>query len=866
MQPSAQSRAAQVVEFANRPIAEVRITGLKDVKELLVRNQIRSVKGTPYDPKAVEADIVRITHLGRFASVQVKVTPKDDNTVILTFDLSEQLVLADVRVVGNKRFTDQEILGYLGTTGWMPGKVLLRAGDGVDPPVQDEQTKKLIVRDHLINQSADRIKRAYEDAGYFQVDVTFDADALRERNLLTFQIREGPLASIHSIKFEGNKVFSDGELNSEIKSETYLLIFRKGHLSREVIDGDVARLRTYYRNHGYLECEVGRRVDISPDEKDAIVTFLINEGPLYTVGSIRVGKWEMDKDGRPVLTDSKLLFPQAQILENLGLKVGDVYSSNRERRSREAVRDLYGKLGHIEMRLRKRDGTEGLDRIYFEREPKVEVVVGISEGKQHFAGNIDVRGNTLTKDDVILREIRGMEPGRPFDRSGIDFTERRLRESPYFDQASITLLGSPDDDIRDVLIEVKEVDRPGTISFGAAVSSDTGLIGAVDLVQKNFDISDWPDDASEMFTGQAFRGAGQYFSITLQPGAEYNNFAIRFREPYLFETPLFLDARLRYFNRQREDFDEGRAGGFLSVGKYFGDIWRAQVDFRYELINIGSVDLFAPVDVAAVAGGSAISGLGFSITRDTTNSRIFPTQGNTLNIGIERVGAVGGDFNFTRLGVEFHQYWKVDEDFFGRPTVLALRAQAGYIIENNEAPIFERHFAGGHRSFRGFDFRGVGPRGIISNITPPRTGDDPVGGDWLFLLGLEYNFPVYEELLRGVVFIDTGTVQKDFGLNEYRVSIGMGIRVKIPFLGNAPLAFDIAFPLLKQEGDEIRFFSFDLALPFYAAGGGWGWSPRSPGPMNLVPPAARASPSLNPSPRLLGPDLGEFANPQADSE
>jgi outer membrane protein insertion porin family len=92
--------------------------------------------------------------------------------------------------------------------------------------------------------------------------------------------------------------------------------------------------------------------------------------------------------------------------------------------------------------------------------------------------------------------------------------------------------------------------------------------------------------------------------------------------------------------------------------------------------------------------------------------------------------------------------------------------------------------------------------------------DDPVGGDFLFLAGLEYNVPIYQDVLRGVVFIDSGTVQERLELSDYRVSIGTGIRLKVPFLGTAPFAFDFAIPLAAQDDDEKRIFSFDIAIPF----------------------------------------------------
>ena len=784
------------VDLTSRPISEVKTAGLKKVDETLVRNQIRAVKGTPYDPKIVEEDIRRITFLGRFKSVTAQVMPQPDGSVVLTFVLEEQPILADVRVAGNKQFSDQQILGYTGSNGWVPGFVVLRSGDGAD--------------EFLIERGLQKIKSEYDKAGYFQAEVTIDKEALKDSSLLIFRVREGPLVAVRDIRFEGNKTYTEGELGGQIKSETYAFIFRKGHLSREVLDADVARLRDFYRDRGYLEAEVGRRIDISTDERDAVVVFIIDEGPLYTVASIAVRKWVV-KEGRQTLTDDPLLFPKEQMLEKIDLKIGDVYSADRVRKTRATISDLYGKLGHIDMRIRKADGTDGIDRIFHEKAPKVDVIIGIFEAKPHFVGKIEIRGNELTKDNVILREIR-IEPGRRFDKKGIEITETRLRESPIIDAATVTIQGDPEDEVRDVLVDIVENPRPGTLSFGAALSSDSGVLGAIDLVQRNFDIADWPEDINEMISGQAFRGAGQLFSLTLQPGNEFSTYSVRFREPYFLETPFFFDLRGSFISREREDWDETRFGAALSFGQYFGDVWRAQVTPRIQNVTIEDIDPDAPVDVFEVEGPNQVSGLGFSVTRDTTNSRLFPTDGSLLELGIEQVGALGGDFTFTRLTAEYRKFWKVDEDFFGRATVVSLRVEAGYILQEDEAPVFERFYAGGHKSFRGFEFRGVGPRGIRNDTG--QLGDDPVGGDWMFLAGLEYNWPIFQDVIRGVVFMDTGTVQDDIGFDQYRVSVGTGVRIKIPFLGQAPFAFDIAIPLIQEEGDEKQFFSFDIALPF----------------------------------------------------
>lgn len=755
----------QAVDVAHRPVNEVRIEGLDQVDERLVRNQIRVEPGDPYDPDAVSRDIQNLTRLGRFFSVRARVDPKPDNTVDLVYVVEEQPLLSDVQVVGNLAFTDQELLEV----------VMLRSGDPRDP--------------FLIDRGRDEITRMYHDAGYFLADALVDEDTLDETGILIYRVREGPRVRVRQIRFEGNRVFPDGVLRSEIGSETYLPILRAGTLSQEQVDVDVASIREHYRQHGYLDVRVGRRIELSDDQQDAGVTVVIDEGEQYTVSEISV--------------EGNETFSADQLRHAMTLKRGDVFSADRQRTTHEALQDIYGRLGFV-------DTDVDIARVFDPEEPTVDLRVTVRETERVTVGAVVVRGNELTQDKVIRRELRGLEPGRPYDATGIEESERRLRETGIIDEATITIMGDEEDEVRDALVEVEEA-QTGSLSFGAAISSDAGLFGAIDLTQRNFDLLDFPESAGEFFTGRAFRGAGQHFSLSLQPGDRFQRYQVNFREPYLFESGFFLDTSAFFFQRQRESWDERRIGGTIGVGRRIGDVWSARVRSRFEQVRLFDILDRAPQDVFDVAGSSVIDTLGFFVARSTVDSRFFPTEGTRLEAGIERAGLVG-DHEFTKLSSEFNAFLTVDEDFFGRKTVLSLRVDSGYILESNQAPLFERFYAGGHRTFRGFDFRGVGPRGIRADTGD--VGTEPVGGEFMFLAGLEYNFPIWEEMLRGVVFVDSGTVDRSLSLSKYRVSVGGGVRLSLPFFGQAPFAFDLAYPLVKEPGDDKRIFSFDIALPF----------------------------------------------------
>ena len=166
------------------------------------------------------------------------------------------------------------------------------------------------------------------------------------------------------------------------------------------------------------------------------------------------------------------------------------------------------------------------------------------------------------------------------------------------------------------------------------------------------------------------------------------------------------------------------------------------------------------------------------VRRDTTNRGLMPSRGTTTNIGFESFGSVGGDFTFQRITASWDGYRTLSEDLAERKTILELHVDAGYII--GDAPFFERFYGGGIGSIRGFSFRGVSPRS--------GPADDRVGGDFSLFGSAEVSFPLSGDNLRGVVFLDAGTVEEDFEIGTIRTSIGAGIRLVLPFLGQTPIA------------------------------------------------------------------------------
>lgn len=768
--------AAQGVDPEGRLITEVRIEGLVAVPEELVRNAIRTEAGQAYSARVIGEDIRRLEMLGRFGPpIESAIRDNGDGTLIVIFRVNEEPALAGIRFQGNKAFNTTQLLT----------RVVLRAGDPIDQS--------------LIDRGARAIEAAYEDKGYFATSVSIDEEALTDRRELVYRVVEGPKVRIVDIRFEGNVAFRDEALSDQIRSEEYFLLFFPGHLNRTLLDFDVAAIRQYYQNAGYLEADVGRVIELSPNSRDAIVTFQVKEGPRYTVDDIAV---RFTRDGQP--TDRQLFQPR-QIELLTAVVRGGVFSDERVTASAESIRVWYGRLGYINLAV-------NIERIFDRQAATVDVVINIDEGSgPTIVGRIEVIGTTRTKVEEVLHRINGIEPGRPIDYAGLQLTRSLVSESTLFTGGTVTLLGSPDDPVRDVLIEINER-QTGSFNFFVGVNSDLGVSGGVTLTQRNFDITDFPESTDEFLNGEAFIGGGQRFTLTLAPGNENSIYEVGFREPYLFESDYFFNFNLRFSQNIREEFDEGRNSIRVGVGRRLGDIWTGSVNLRFDQVDIDDIDPSAPVDVFAVAGETELSSAGISLTRSTTDSNVRPSRGSRIVLNLDQFGALGGDFDFAKVNLAFNQFWTLDEDFLGRKSILSFSAQIGYIFaDTNDIPLFERFYAGG-RNFRGFDNRGVGPRGV--RMDTMTVGDDPVGGRFRLVTRLEYEVPLYQESVRWAIFTDQGTVQDDFGVDEWRVAIGTGLRFIIPFFGQAPVAIDFAIPLIEQDGDETEIFSFSIDLPF----------------------------------------------------
>ncbi|MGC4004125.1 MAG: BamA/TamA family outer membrane protein [Pirellulales bacterium] len=345
--------------------------------------------------------------------------------------------------------------------------------------------------------------------------------------------------------------------------------------------------------------------------------------------------------------------------------------------------------------------------------------------------------------------------------------------------------------------------QTGRLMFGVGVNSNAGVIGNIVLDEQNFDIRRVPTSWADVWSGQAFRGAGQRFRIEACTGTQVSRYTVSFTEPYLFDTPISFSASGFYFDRQYRDWFEQRLGGRFGLGYQFPQRPDLSVSakFRIENVEISNPRTPTPQQLQEVVGNNDVYGFGLGLTHDTRDSPFLPTEGWYAAYEAEYVT---GSFNYPRGTAELRKYFTLSQraDGSGRH-VLAVGGDLGITGENT--PIYDNFFAGGFSTLRGFRFRGASP--IVDNVI--------VGGQVQLLGSVEYMMPITaDDALRGVVFCDFGTVEATTHLDKHnlRVAPGFGMRISVPALGPAPIALDFAFPVEDAAGDQRQVFTFFIGL------------------------------------------------------
>lgn len=825
-----------VFRVVERPIVRnVQYVGCKNVKEkeLAARTGIRV--GSPFDVGANRQAAKLLEEYYQkerghaFATVELaRGGDRADREVIFQIQEGPKVAVTKVSFVGNENFSGTLLKTKLRTKT----AVLWVIGGKYD--------------DATIPDDIAALKQYYYNLGYFDVDIKENVmfseanwvplPGERAHAEVQYIINEGPRYRVRRVDMYGLNSISESEFrpNMELTEGEYY--------NARFLAKDVEALREQYGEQGRLFAKIDAVPRFLEEQGWVDVVFQVDEDEVYRIRRVDV-----------VFRGENPHTKRSVVLNRVLTRPGELASAREIDLSRSRLRGTQyfetspgqapsvriERVNYEEESLNPRGQNAPATRPQFP--PATRPQAGRTNIRGQNAGSSQQKGNGPPRaaqpaarpvsqpaagrvsrpmsyatpnanqyPDVhaALKQETGSAGGTPstlFRGQSFDpFQTSQNFLSPQGDPLDPTLNGRAPREV-DVIYELTEA-RTGRLMFGVGVNSDSGVVGSIVLSEQNFDLFNLPTSVGDIIDGNAFRGGGQRFRAEAIPGSEVSRYLVSWTDPFFLDTDFSLNVSGFYYQRFFPDWDERRGGGRVGVGYQFDENWSVNSAIRLEEVQIANPDLVLdqngvvqPRELARAEGSSFLSTARGSIVHDTRDSAFMPGAGHRLELSYEQAF---GDFSFPKLEIDAKQYYTLFEraDGGGRH-ILTLSGQGGWT--GSDTPVFERFFAGGFQTFRGYDFRGVGPEKFGVRV----------GGEFMALGSVEYMFPLLaNDMLQGVVFTDFGTVDEDVNLDKFRLSVGAGLRVTVPALGPVPLAFDWAYSAIDEDTDDTRIFTFTMGF------------------------------------------------------
>jgi len=737
-------------DIALKKVTAIDVKGNETISMATIVAKIKIRVGQLYSQNIISEDLKRLYNTGHFSDVSVDREDYKDGFKVI-FLVTEKPIIETITYSGQKHLNVRK-LEFLTTS-----------------------KKGEFLEEQKLREDVGIIEDEYQKRGFSDAVIGYETEIDPETNKATvvFVINEKAKLRITKIYFQGNDSFKSKRLLKLIKTRPDSL-FTSGAFKEDVMEDDIARLKSFYQREGFLDVVVGYSSEVQA-KGNIIITIDVAEGQKYTIGEISV-------DGNTIIDTADII---DAIEETVG---GEAFSQIKIQIDSANIQSLYFDKGYIFAHILE---TTSIDP----ETGRVDVAFNCREGDIAYVGMINIIGNTKTKDVVVRREMR-IDPGERFDGRKLRRSKDRLRNLGFFEEINYDIVESNIPGKKDLVVEVKE-SKTGEFSFGGGYSTIDEFVGFVEIRQRNFDFQNWP----------TFTGDGQDLLLHAELGTVRENLQLSFTEPWFLDYPLSFGFDLYKKVHKRESdigygYDEETVGGDIRFGKELTEYLRGNLVYRIEEIEISNVSSDATNELRKEIGSNVISSLGLDLTLDKRDNPFDPTKGYMLS-GFGEIA--GGPLGFDKDFAKFVGKGSYDIPCpFG--SVLEFRGRIGVVDafgDSDEVPIYERFFAGGAYTIRGYNERKVGPIDPVS--------EDPIGGNSMVVANIEYTVPVIE-YIKLATFFDTGNVWSDvgdIGSGNFKSGIGLGLRVKTPI---GPIRLDYGFPLNDEPGEEDKegkfYFSF----------------------------------------------------------
>lgn len=739
---------------------------------------------------------------------------------ILVVRVKERPTISNIILEGNDDIKDEQLQESLDGSN-------IRLGEPLDKTV--------------LTSIENGLKDFYYSIGKYNADVDAIITPLpRNRVDLKVVFEEGDAAEIEQINIVGNEVFADEFLfeQMELKFDAPWWDFlSETRYQKQTLSGDMETVTSYYKDRGYLRFAIdSTQVSMTPEKAGIYITLNVDEGEQYKVSEVElVGDMLGHEDYL------KLVLP---------ITPGELYNQAEVTYTEEFISKYFGRFGYAYPTVTTIPDINEDDKT-------VKLTLSVDPGKRIYVRRINFEGNIGTADDVLRQSVNQME-GAWLSNATLESSKNSLSRLTYMESVDFETIRLPgEDDKVDVNFLVKE-QASGSFNAGIGYGDRTGLSLQAGIQQDNF------------------LGTGKRIGLNLSTNTYQKSAQISYTDPYFTIDGISLGGSLGYSEFDGENagfiqynskqYSVGGNIGYpidefnrISFGLTYSNVelfqntsYEQTTRFYNQFVDINNPD-------ASIKYESFLASTAW--TRSTLNRGVFPTAGSSQRASFS-ITTPNSDVNYFKTEVDTKFYFPLSQNqrwsFLAR---LKLGYGNGYGTAGGIDQIlpFNQNFgAGGSDSLRGFENNTVGPRGV--QLTPSSILDidgniiyaDPasdtvsistrsLGGNAMILGGLELIVPTpfveadFDNSVRSSLFVDVGNVwdtefrydkYKNLSINQqfntdpladysdyalYRASAGVSVQWLSPM---GPMVFSFSRALKEREGDDIKFFSFNIGQTF----------------------------------------------------
>jgi outer membrane protein insertion porin family len=826
-----------------RTIRSIAVRGNQRLEPETIRAYASLAPGQTYTAATLDQALKDLYATQLFADVTISGGETGD----LVINVRENPVINRIILEGNKRLKEDKITPEIKLA---PRQIFTR---------------------NAVRADVDRILELYRRQGRFAARVDPKIVQLDQNRVdVVFEIYEGDLAKVRAINILGNTNFKDERLRKEMytRQSGGVLGFLKSNdtYDPDRLAADQQKLRAFYLTQGYADFRVvSALAELTPDRRDFVITYVVDEGPRYRFGTVEADSALRD-------------FPNAQIVKLVNIKPGSWFNAKLVEDAVTNLNEAAGNLGYAFADINPAYNRDAEKKV-------MNLTIKVAPTPRVYVERIDVTGNTSTRDKVIRREFR-LNEGDAFNALRVKRSQDRIQSLGFF-QEKLEIKQSEGSAPDRVVLGVNVEEKPtGQLSLSGGYSSLERFVVQLAVSQNNF------------------MGKGQTLDASVNWSVYSKSIEAGFTDPYFLDKPILFGGNLfrrdyRNFNfignERNTTYSQVTTGGALRMGFPITEYWSfgGRYTLQTDRISLDPATFYTDPDDAgplpAVCdplkagrylcdeiGKRLTSLVGFSTVYDDTDG-IRPTRGQRLTWSEDFAG-LGGNVRYVRSRLDATKFKSI-----GGGWVFSAHGEGGYIAPLQKAPgpgrdpirLTDRFFDIG---LRGFDLRGLGPR--IQRVPYNADGTlaldkavitDAIGGRAYYMGRLELQFPTSSGLksmgIRPSAFVDAGSLwsitrpilqdvrnvcspkagttgQVQFttpaadcsvdasgathdptlfdatpGFQERflgnspkpRLSIGIGVNWVSPF---GPLRIDIAKALLKQPGDDTKLFNFNVGTQF----------------------------------------------------